>query len=265
MWSRGLALAVRPERRPQAVVEGRFARRPLQRPSTSLRTNAILAIGAAVLLTACRAAPEEPRFPDADRKIAPIVSDAFSTEEVRDRLGEFTRVVDLAGVKPGMWVADVGAGEGYYAVRLAQVVGPRGRVLAEDIVPEYRARLAERVQREKLDNVAVVLGEAEDPKLPARSFDRIFLVHMYHEVSAPYAFLWHLREGLKPGGQVIVVDANRAPQRHGFPPALLRCEFAAVGLRLRKLQPIEGADAYFAAFEAMGGRPAPQDIKPCKA
>jgi ubiquinone/menaquinone biosynthesis C-methylase UbiE len=181
-----------------------------------------------------------------------------------DRLGEFTRVVELAGVKPGMSVADVGAGEGYYAVRLSQVVGPRGRVLAEDIVPEFRTRLAQRVQSEKLDNVAVVLGEADDPKLPARSFDRIFLVHMYHEVSSPYAFLWHLRDGLKPGGQVIVVDANRAPQRHGFPPALLKCEFAAVGLQLRKLELIAGADAYFAAFEAAGERPKPSEIKPCQ-
>ena len=222
-------------------------------------------MAALLLLSSCRAEPGEPRFPEADRKIAPIVSDAFSTEEVRDRLGEFTRVVELAGVKPGMWVADVGAGEGYYAVRLSQVVGPRGRVLAEDIVPEYRARLAERVQRDKLDNVAVVLGEADDPKLPARSFDRIFLVHMYHEVSAPYAFLWHLRQGLKPGGQVIVVDADRAPQRHGFPPALLRSEFAAIGLQLRRFQPIEGAEAYFAAFEAAGERPAPANIKPCQA
>ncbi|MBA2770430.1 MAG: class I SAM-dependent methyltransferase [Sphingomonas sp.] len=217
-----------------------------------------------LLLASCRAAPEEPSFPKADRKIAPIVSDSFSTEDVRDRLGEFTRVVELAGVKPGMSVADVGAGEGYYAVRLSQVVGPRGRVLAEDIVPEFRTRLAQRVQSEKLDNVAVVLGEADDPKLPARSFDRIFLVHMYHEVSSPYAFLWHLRDGLKPGGQVIVVDANRAPQRHGFPPALLKCEFAAVGLQLRKLELIAGADAYFAAFEAAGERPKPSEIKPCQ-
>lgn len=179
-------------------------------------------------------------------------------------MGEFTRVVELAGVETGMWVADVGSGEGYFAIRLSQVVGPRGRVLAEDILPEVRTRLAQRVQRENLDNVAVVLGKPDDPRLPARSFDRIFLVHMYHEVSSPYAFLWRLREGLKPGGQVIVVDADRVPQRHGFPPALLKCEFAAVGLQLRKFEPIEGADHYFAAFEAVGERPKPRQIKACR-
>ena len=103
----------------------------------------------------------------------------------------------LAEVAPGMSVADVGAGEGYYTVRLAPIVGPRGRVLAQDIVPETRDRLAQRVQRENLDNVAVRLGKPADPMLPARSFDRIFLVHMYHEVTEPYDFLWHLRDGLK--------------------------------------------------------------------
>lgn len=213
---------------------------------------------------ACRQPAEEAVFPQADREVASIVGDSFSTEDVRDRAGEFTRVVELAGVTPGMWAADVGSGEGYYAIRLSPAVGRRGRVLAEDILPEVRTRLAQRVQRENLDNVAVVLGQPDNPRLPARSFDRIFLVHMYHEVTSPYAFLWHLREGLKPGGQVIVVDADRAPQRHGFPPALLKCEFGAVGLQLRKLQSIEGADAYFAAFETVGKRPKPSQIAACK-
>lgn len=219
----------------------------------------------AVLLLSCRADPAQERFPEPHRPVAAIVADRFSTEEARDRLGEFDRVVELAGVKPGMWVADVGAGEGYYSVRLSPVVGPDGRVLAEDIVPEVRDRLAQRVQRENLDNVAVLLGEADDPKLPAHSLDRIFLMHMYHEVASPYAFLWHVRESLKPEGQIIVVDADRPPQRHGMPPELLRCEFAAVGLRLRQLQPLESGDSYFAAFEAVGERPRPADIKPCKA
>ena len=218
----------------------------------------------AALVASCRAEPDEMRFPKADRPVAAIVGDSFSTEDVRDRQGEFNRVVELAGVTPGMWVADVGSGEGYYAVRLSPVVGRRGRVLAEDIVPEVRERLLHRVQREGLDNVAVILGTAEDPKLPRHSFDRIFLVHMYHEVTAPYAFLWHLREGLKPDGQVIVVDADRQPQRHGMPPALLRCEFEAVGLQLRRIEPLPADGGYFAAFQAVGERPSPTEIKPCK-
>lgn len=100
--------------------------------------------------------------------------------------------------------------------------------------------------------------------LPERSFDRIFLVHMYHEVASPYAFLWHLREGLKPGGEVIVVDADRPVRRHGTPPALLRCEFAALGLEMVRLAPIADGESYFAAFKISGERPEPEQIEPCK-
>ena len=221
-------------------------------------------VAALLLLASCREASDEPRFPSAHRPVAPIVGDSFSTEDARDRLGEAEEVMRLAGVRPGMWVADIGAGEGYYALRLAPVVGRRGRVLAEDIVPETIDLLAQRVQREQLDNVAVRLGEPDDPQLPPRSFDRIFLVHMYHEVESPYAFLWHLREGLKAGGEVIVVDADRPVKRHGTPPGLLRCEFAAVGLKLDRIQRLAGGEAYFAAFIPAGPRPAPEAIEPCK-
>ena len=215
-------------------------------------------------LTACRAQPEQTAFPKAQRDVAPIVSDAFSTEDARDRVGEAEAVIALAGVKPGMWVADVGAGEGYYTVRLARAVGANGRVLAEDIIPAVRNALSERVQRQQLDNVAVKLGTPDNPMLPRASFDRIFLVHMYHEVQDPYAFLWHLSDGLKPGGLVIVVDSIRPVKRHGIPPKQLRCELAAVGLEPVKFQALQGADAYFAAFRAGKPRPAPQQIRPCR-
>ena len=219
----------------------------------------------AFTLAACRAEPAEQqqRFPAAHRPVSPIVGDSFSTEDARDRLGEAEQVMKLAGIEPGMWVADIGAGEGYYTVRLAPAVGPRGRVLAQDIVPATRDLLADRVQRERLDNVAVRLGKADDPLLPPRSFDRILLVHMYHEVVSPYAFLWHLRDGLKPGGEVAVVDSNRPTKRHGIPPVLLRCEFAALGFDPVQVSVLAGGDAYFAAFRIARSRPQPNEIKPC--
>lgn len=220
-------------------------------------------LAACLALAACRAQPSEPRFPAAHRDVAPTVSDTFSTEDARDRLGEAEQVMELAGVKPGMSVADVGAGEGYYTVRLARVVGPRGRVLAEDIVPEVRDQLSERVQRERLDNVAVKLGTADNPMLPASSFDRLFLVHMYHEVQSPYAFLWHLREGVKPDGLVVVVDSNRAVRQHGMPPAALKCEFAALGMQPVKATTLTSREDYLIAFRLAGPRPAPEKIKAC--
>lgn len=216
-------------------------------------------------IASCRAEPQEQVvFPKAKRPVAAIVGDSFSTEDARDRVGEAEEVMRLAGIRPGMWVADIGAGEGYYTVRLAPQVGAKGRVLAEDIVPETIDRLAMRVQRDSLDNVAVRLGTPEDPKLPANSFDRIFLVYMYHEVTSPYAFLWHLRAGLKSDGEVVVVDSDRPIKRHGTPMAVLKCEFEAVGYRLIATAPIAQGDAYLARFKSAGPRPEPGDIQPCE-
>ena len=222
------------------------------------------AAAALILLAGCRAEPSQPQFPTAQRDVAPIVGDTFSTEDARDRLGEAEEVMQVAGVKPGMSVADVGAGEGYYTVRLARAVGAKGRVLAEDIVPDVRDTLSDRVQRESLDNVAVKLGTPDNPMLPHASFDRVFLVHMYHEVASPYAFLWHMREGVKPDGLVVVVDADRPVAHHGIPPKQLECEFAALGMTPVKTHELTGGDAYLVAFRASGPRPSPDKIQACK-
>ena len=221
------------------------------------------ALAALLLLASCRAQPSEPRFPQANRDVAPIVDDAFSTEDARDRLGEAEEVMALAGTKAGMSVADVGAGEGYYTVRLARLVGPRGRVLAEDIVPDVRDALSDRIQRERFDNVAVKLGTPDNPMLPAQSFDRVFLVHMYHEVQSPYAFLWHLRDSVKPDGLVVVVDSSRPISRHGISPAQLKCEFASLGMEPVQFRMLTGREAYFMAFRLAGEKPAPDKIRAC--
>jgi protein-L-isoaspartate O-methyltransferase len=218
---------------------------------------------AAFLLLSCRGQPREPRFPSAHRDVAPIVGDTFSTEDARDRLGEAQQVMQLAGVRRGMWVADVGAGEGYYTVRLARVVGAKGRVLAEDILQNVTDQLSDRVQRQRLDNVAVRLGTPDDPQLPAHTFDRIFLVHMYHEVASPYAFLWHMRDGLKPDGLVILVDADRPVNHHGMPPAQVKCELAALNLKPVNFTRLAGGQTYFMSFRIAGPLPAPEAIKPC--
>ena len=225
-----------------------------------MRTVAAVAL---IALSACRQTPDTPQFPAANRDVAPIVSDRFSTEDARDRLGEAEQVMDLAGIASGMSVADVGAGEGYYTVRLAPAVGTKGRVLAEDIDPAARDSLSDRIQRESLDNVAVKLGTPDNPMLPRTSFDRVFLVHMYHEVKSPYAFLWHMREGVKPNGLVVVVDSDRPVKQHGIPPATLQCEFAALGMAPVKLERLPGSDVYFQSFRLAAPRPEPNAIKAC--
>ena len=218
-----------------------------------------------LILGGCEKPPEQSPFPAPKRPVAPIVSSRYSNEDARDSVGEFETVVQLAGVAKGMWVADVGAGEGYYTVRLAPLVGKEGRVLAQDIVPATRDSLARRVNRENVVNVAVKLGEPNDPKLPANSFDRVFLIHMYHEIERPSQFLWNLRPALKKEGSVVVVDADRTTDRHGTPPRLLLCEFAALGYELVKFERMSDSESYFAQFAAKGARPEPGQIKGCPA
>ncbi len=164
-----------------------------------------------------------------------------------------------------MTVADIGAGEGYYTVRLAARVGARGRVLAQDIDEAAIKRLGSRVERERLDNVSIKLGAEDDPRLPENSFDRIFLVHMYHEVTEPYAFLWRLRPALAPGradhrGRRRPADR---PARHSA-RSCCSANSTQVGFRLVEFVRKPELAGYYAQFEAVGDRPEPYDIEPCR-
>ncbi len=236
-------------------------------------THARLAFAAALLLVlapGCERSnadadrPETSReFPRPYRPVSALGANSVSSEEARDDRNEATTVMDLATIAPGMTVADIGAGEGYYTVRLAERVGAKGRVLAQDIDEDAVQRLGLRVERERLDNVSIKLGAPDDPRLPVNSFDRIFLVHMYHEVTEPYAFLWRLRPALRAGGRVIVVDVDRPTDQHGIPPQLLFCEFARVGFRLVGFERKPELQGYYAQFEARGNRPEPEEITPC--
>ncbi len=202
-------------------------------------------------------------FPRAYRPVSETASNAFSTEQLRDDRREAATVMDQANIMRGMTVADIGAGEGYYTVRLATRVGTNGRVLAQDIDEGALRRLGDRVERERLDNVSIKLGGLDDPRLPANSFDRIFMVHMYHEITEPYALLWRMRPALVEGGQVIVVDVDRPADQHGINPQLLFCEFERVGFRLVEFVRKPEIEGYYAQFEAVGERPEPHDIEPC--
>jgi ubiquinone/menaquinone biosynthesis C-methylase UbiE len=204
-------------------------------------------------------------FPAPDRPIAKVVSNEFSNEDARDGRGEAQVVMDLANIRPGMTVADIGAGEGYYTVRLADRVGADGRVLAQDISREALERLGRRVEKERLENISIKLGEAADPQLPTDSFDRIFMVHMYHEVTDPYAFLWRMWPALNAGGQIIVVESESPVGRHGLPHTLLFCEFEAIGYVLVEYVERPDIKGYFARFERGKARVEPEAIAVCNA
>ena len=235
-----------------------------------IRVGSSFLLVTALALAAC-GAPEEASdrpetardFPEPHRPVSDLGSNQFSTEDQRDSQGEAQKVMDMAAIEPGMTVADIGAGEGYYTVRLAERVGARGRVLAQDIDRPVLERLGRRVDRERLDNVSIALGAEDDPHLPLESFDRVFLVHMYHEVGEPYAFLWRLWPSLEEDGKVIVVDIDRPTDRHGIAPALLACEFERVGYRLDRIEQAPELSGYYAQFSRGATRPDPDDIVPC--
>lgn len=204
-------------------------------------------------------------FPKADRPVAGIVAPEWSSGPDRDAADESGQLIRALAIAPGMAVADIGAGSGYHTLRLSPAVGPTGVVFAEDIVESYISGLRREAERRKLGNIRVVVGKPDDPGLPARAVDRAVLVHMYHEIENPYPLLWHLAGSLKPGALVGVIDLDRPAPSHGTPPALLKCEFEAVGYRQLSSRPLSGGGGYLAIFEAPMKRPEPAAIAACKA
>src|SRR5581483_10076092 len=168
-------------------------------------------------------------FPSPQRPVAQIVAPSRSTEEHRDSLDESGEIARLLEIKPGMSVGDIGAGSGYHTVRLSPVVGPTSTLIAEDVTLDYLIELKRQTERLGLTNVKFALGEPHDPRLPAASLDVAILVHMYHEIAQPYAFLYNLAPALKVGARVGIVALARPTAEHGTPIKLLRFELAAVG------------------------------------
>ena len=206
-------------------------------------------------------------FPKPDRPVADIVSPIWHDEKERDNAGESTQLVRLLGIKSGMTIADIGAGSGYYVVRLSPIVGPHGRIIAEDVVPKYLRGLQTRVRDLGLQNVVITLGEPHDPRLPIGSLDIAILVHMYHEIAQPYGLLYNLVPALKSDARVGIVDAYGPTSEHGTPPNLLRCELGAVGYREISLDRLTGSNAYLAFFAppSVPSRTPPEAMVACKA
>jgi SAM-dependent methyltransferase len=126
-------------------------------------------------------------------------------------------IIDAMALRPGMKVADIGAGTGYFEPWLSRAVGDAGAVLALDIEPDMVRYLTERAAREHLANVRPALSAMDDPKLPSESVDRIVIVDTWHHVPEREAYAARLREALVPGGQVVVVDF-KLDAKHGPPP-----------------------------------------------
>ena len=117
--------------------------------------------------------------------------------------------LNAIGLKPGMTVAEVGAGTGYVALRMARRVGPAGKVYANDVQPEMLQLLRGNAAKAGLTNVVTVQGSVSDPNLPAGQIDLIILVDVYHEFSQPQKMLEGIRAALKPGGRLVQLEYRK--------------------------------------------------------
>jgi ubiquinone/menaquinone biosynthesis C-methylase UbiE len=124
----------------------------------------------------------------------------------REKEEQSSKLLKMLELKPGMAVADVGAGSGYHTFRMAERVGPKGKVYAVDIQKEMLDIIRQRMKRMKVTNVEPVQGTLTDPKLPANAVDLILLVDVYHEFSHPYEMTEGMVKALKPGGRLVFVE-----------------------------------------------------------
>jgi ubiquinone/menaquinone biosynthesis C-methylase UbiE len=136
----------------------------------------------------------------------------------RDRVEQPQKVMEATGVKPGMVVGEVGAGQGYFTFWLSKGVGETGKVYANDISRRALDELERRRDAEKATNIETILGTVEDPLFPAGTLDMVFIVNAFHDLARPVELLANLRPALKPDATVVIMDRDPAkiadPSRH---------------------------------------------------
>ena len=164
------------------------------------------------------------------------------------------RVMDELGIKPGVNVADIGAGSGWFSVRAARRVATTDTVYAVEINRSYVRHIKRRAAKEKLTNIKTVLGRPDDPLLPPRSADVVLLLKTYHEVAKPVALLRKLRAAMRPGGRLGIIDKNGIGTDHGLNADVVIKEAAEAGFSVVEQHDFvksEGID-YFLVFEVRG-------------
>jgi len=180
-------------------------------------------------------------------------------ERVREEDPE--KAVRMLGLKPGMVVADVGAGVGYYSVKLATEVGPGGKVYATDIQPGMIERLRENIARRGLKNVEAVLSTESATGLPDGAIELMILVDVYHEFAEPRKMIAALKRALKPDGRLVLFEYRKEDpkvpirEEHKMSVAEATAELEADGMALDKvLHDLPWQHMMF--FRKAAGRPA---------
>jgi SAM-dependent methyltransferase len=209
-----------------------------------LATNALRGGLIAVTLVVALAAQQPGVHPVSGRRFAPVMGyQGAPWLERGEREEEEAPDVGLNALKiaKGASVADIGAGSGYITVRLAARVGATGRVFANDVQPQMLNILARRLNNANITNVTLIEGTLDDPKLPPASVDLALMVDVYHELSQPQAILRHVRESLKPGGRLVLLEYRKEDPtvpikpEHKMSVAEAKMEVEAEGFTLSKV------------------------------
>lgn len=204
----------------------------------------VVAVSVALVMVAGVLLEAQRRHPVSGRVFAPVMGVAgagWLERPERESEEAPTKAIEALGLTPGMTVADIGAGSGYYASRMAKKVGPAGRVFATDIQPGMIELLNRRVASEGLGNVTSVLGAMDDPRLPAASIDLAIMVDVYHELQQPQVFLQRLKATFKPGGRLVLVEFRKEDPKvpilevHKMSVAEVKQELEAEGYVLDKV------------------------------
>ena len=181
---------------------------------TWLAVIGVAAVAAAVAIPSLRAdQTNRPGVhPISGRVFAPVMGylgAEWLDRDERAREEDPDTALNALQIPQGAVVADVGAGSGYFTVRIARRVGPAGKVYATDLQPEMLAILRQRLERENISNVTLVQGTVDDPRLPAGVIDLILMVDVYHELSQPQVMLRRMREALAPGGRLVLLEYRK--------------------------------------------------------
>ena len=166
----------------------------------------------ALLCTWALAAQSPGTHPVSGRRFAPVMGyqgAAWLDRPERLEEEEPDRAISILKIPKGSTVADIGAGSGYMTVKLSDRVGPTGKVFATDVQPQMLEILRRRLADTHITNVTLVQGAIDDPRLPPSSVDLELMVDVYHELSQPQAMLRGLREALKPGGRLVLLEYRK--------------------------------------------------------
>lgn len=172
----------------------------------------VIAVSVAIVIVAGVLLEAQRRHPVSGRIFAPVMGvggAGWLERPEREDEEAPSKALDALDLKPGMVVADIGAGSGYYTSRMARRVGPAGRVYATDIQQGMIDLLDRRIRSEGLANVTTVLGGMDDPKLPPLAIDLAIMVDVYHELQQPQVFLQRLKESFKPGGRLVLLEFRK--------------------------------------------------------